>query len=117
MSVCVEFLLFFEPENEFTEKDIANPVKFRRKVVALCDHLKAVANAVDKLHKAGRELTRGMYELCFHADEDCTPAMARKRLRQLGIKPSLACIYENELEEDEAGFGEDAEGVVRSGQG
>jgi hypothetical protein len=116
MPVCVEFLLFFEPESEFTEKDIANPVKFRRKVVALYGHLKAVAKAVDKLHKAGWDAVRGMYDICFYPDEEYTPAKARKRLRQLGINPSLACIEELEVEGDEMEVGEDADDVVRAGQ-
>jgi hypothetical protein len=113
MAVTVEFVLFLKPEEEFSEKDVADPVKFRRRVVDLCNYLNSIVDVSEKLHKAGWNVYRGMYEVCFIPNEDYTPAEAKKRLRQLGIDPSLANIHE--IEEEDEDFDEDVEQVVRAG--
>jgi len=105
--VMIEILLFLKPQDEFSEKDLADPAKFRRGVVDLCKHLTVVADAVEKLHKAGWSIGLGVYELSCYPDKDYTEAEAKKRLRQLGINPSLASFEEIEYEEDED-FDEDA---------
>ena len=112
--VMIEILLFLKPQDEFSEKDLADPTKFRRGVVDLCKHLTVVADAVEKLHKAGWSIGLGVYELSCYPDKDYTEAEARKLLRRLGIKPSLANFHELDDEEDED-FDEDVEEVVRTG--
>jgi hypothetical protein len=107
LPVQIELPLFMKPEDEFGKTDVANPVKLRRSIGDLCDHLTAVAEAVEKMKKAGWTIELGMYELRCYPDKDYTEAEAKKRLRQLGINPSLASFEEIEYEEDED-FDEDA---------
>jgi hypothetical protein len=112
MSVTVDILLFLKAEDEFTEHEITNPVKFRRKVAAMRNHLKAVADAVDKLHKAGWAVERGVNDLSFYPNEDYSEDEAETILRELGIDPTLAWIREDEDEEDDEDFDKDAEDVA-----
>jgi hypothetical protein len=107
LPVYIELPLFLKPEDEFGKVDFANPVKGRRAIVDLCDHLMAVADAVEKLRKDGWTIVLGMYELSCFPDKYYTKAEAKKRLGQLGISPSLGDIREMEVEEAED-FGEDA---------
>jgi hypothetical protein len=113
MPVSVDFVLFLKPEDEFTEREISDPVKFRRGVVDLCNYMNFIADVSEKLHKAGWGVYLYMYEICFIPNEDYTPAEAKKRLRQLGIDPALANIQE--IEEDYEDFDEDVGHVVRAG--
>jgi hypothetical protein len=110
----IEILLFLKPKDEFSEEEVADPTKFRRKVDALCDHLKSVAKIVEKLHNADWWITRGLYELSITPPTPHTKAEARKRLRQLGIDMSSVNFHELKDEEFEYGV-EDVEEDVRAG--